>query len=442
MDTPYNIKTHTCTRTHTGGHCKSLAPEYEKAAEQLASYVPKVTLAKVDATAEQQSAKEHEVQGFPTLKFFVKGEASEYNGGRTADTIVSWVKKKTGPPTKTISTPGDLDAFTKEGEVVVVGSFSSAEKLKAFEDAARSDDSIQYASNIGSSPDFLAAMGVTKTDSIVLIKKFDEGRAEYTGDITSSADIRKFVSGNSLPLIIPFNQQTAQKIFGGAIKRQFLLFLDSQNVAESDKAKDALRPVAKEFRGEVVFVTIDKTDERVLEFFGVKGATDLPTTRLVSMVDQGMKKYKMVAPAITAENAKASIEKLLKGELAADLKSEEIPSSNEGPVKVIVGKSFDDVVTKRGEKDVFVEYYAPWCGHCKSLAPIWEELAEKYKSNPNLVIAKMDATANEHESVQISGFPTLKFYPGNGGEVEDYSGARELDALVSFLEKNAKSCAA
>jgi len=46
-------------------------------------------------------------------------------------------------------------------------------------------------------------------------------------------------------------------------------------------------------------------------------------------------------------------------------------------------------------KDVLVEYYAPWCGHCKSLAPIYEELANKLKSNKNLVIAAMDATANE-----------------------------------------------
>ena len=82
---------------------------------------------------------------------------------------------------------------------------------------------------------------------------------------------------------------------------------------------------------------------------------------------------------------------------------------------------------------MFVEFYAPWCGHCKKLEPIWEELGEKYANHDNIVIAKIDATANEVPMAKVRGFPTLKMFKA-GNEVVDYSGDRTLDGFVKFLE--------
>ncbi|CAN0073370.1 unnamed protein product, partial [Ectocarpus sp. 4 AP-2014] len=77
------------------GHCKKLAPEYAKAAEALAKEDLKI--AKVDCDAHKDLAKEYGVGGFPTLKLLKEGKPTDYQGGRTADDIVKYVIKKSGP---------------------------------------------------------------------------------------------------------------------------------------------------------------------------------------------------------------------------------------------------------------------------------------------------------------------------------------------------------
>jgi protein disulfide-isomerase A1 len=85
------------------GHCKALAPEFAKAAGSLLEKDSKIMLGKVDATEQKKISESHDVKGYPTLKFFKNGKAMEYGGGRTADTIVSWLEKKTGPPATAIT---------------------------------------------------------------------------------------------------------------------------------------------------------------------------------------------------------------------------------------------------------------------------------------------------------------------------------------------------
>merc|ERR1711915_79596 len=128
------------------GHCKALAPEYAKAAGILAEKDSPIKLAKVDATEESSVAEKFEVRGYPTLKFFKNGKALEYGGGRTADTIVNWVEKKTGPPAKALANAEEAKAFIDGKTVAVFGCFKdeATDGGKAFLSAASSMDDVAF----------------------------------------------------------------------------------------------------------------------------------------------------------------------------------------------------------------------------------------------------------------------------------------------------------
>jgi protein disulfide-isomerase A6 len=105
-------------------------------------------------------------------------------------------------------------------------------------------------------------------------------------------------------------------------------------------------------------------------------------------------------------------------------------------VVVLSSDNFDEVVLDQ-TKDVLVEFYAPWCGHCKSLAPIYEKVANVFKSENGVVIANLDADKHRDlgEKYGVSGFPTLKFFPKGNKDGEDYEGGRDLEDFVTFINE-------
>ncbi|KAK3036737.1 hypothetical protein RJ639_029702 [Escallonia herrerae] len=132
-----------------------------------------------------------------------------------------------------------------------------------------------------------------------------------------------------------------------------------------------------------------------------------------------------------ARNAEALAE-FVNNEGGTNVKIAAVPSN----VVVLSSDNFNEIVLDE-TKDVLVEFYAPWCGHCKSLAPTYEKVATAFKLENDVVVANLDADKYKDlaEKYGVSGYPTLKFFPKNNKAGEDYDGGRDLDDFVTFINE-------
>ncbi|XP_029603569.1 protein disulfide-isomerase A2 isoform X2 [Salmo trutta] len=421
------------------GHCRQLEPVYAEAARVLKGEREEegFSLAKVDAAEENQLAEEFDVGSFPTIKLFTDGDRNnpvDFTGKRTVQGIVQWMKRRSGPVAVVLETTDAAAEHINLHNVTVLGFFTSleCEEAKVFYSVAMEMVDMEF--GVTTSPEVFQKYEV-ENNRVVLFKKFDEGRVDLSvseEEKVGEEELTVFIRTNSLELVIEFNEQNADKIFGSKVHSHSLLFINS-TVQEQKNLLTEYRTAAKDFKGKVLFIIIDVTGpvSHVLKYFGLSEG-DAPAVRIINT--DTTKKFALIGQ-ITAATLQTFCQGVLDGTVKSHLLSEEVPEDwDKGPVKVLVGKNFEAVALDN-DKNVFVEFYAPWCGHCKELAPVWEKLAEKYADRDDIIIAKMDATTNEVEGVSVSGFPTLRYYPaGEDSKVVEYSGTRDLETFAMFLD--------
>lgn len=400
------------------GHCKRLMPEWAEAATALKGTAP---IAKIDCTAEKDVCSKYGVQGYPTIKFFNAGEASDYTAGRTADAIIKFVKSRMRAAVSKLATQEEVAEFIKSNDLAFVAfADASPEGYEKTADALRSDFAFALATDPASAAEYN-----TESGAAVLFRSFDEPQIAYTGDFTKDA-LEPFLKAESFPLLGEIGPDNYSKYMDRGLP---LLWIAVDPDTDNADLEAAARTAAAGFKDTASFVTLD----------GVKFAShiknlghDGPLPGVI--LTQESQKFLFAADEITAASLETFLQNYKDGALSAHLKSQPIPESQDEPVVVVVGKSFDDLVVNSG-KNVLVEFYAPWCGHCKKLEPEYTALAEEWKANGNVVIAKVDSTENDAPGVDISGFPTLMLWKSGASAPLTYSGKRTQADLSEWLVK-------
>jgi len=213
------------------GHCKKLTPEYEGAAAVLSAQDPPRTIAKVDATENKAIADRMAIQGFPTLYFFNQGAKMDYTGGRTKDTIIDWVNKKTGP----VSSEVDCDKMqssTADAKLALsyFGSFDT-NLYEAFMKGAKNPSiGEKYSFFHTNDADCASKYGVS-APGIALSRDFDDSPLAFSG--ASEDELVNFAKGASVPKLITFSEDYIEPIFGDH-QSAVILFTE-----ESDQAYQA-----------------------------------------------------------------------------------------------------------------------------------------------------------------------------------------------------------
>lgn len=403
------------------GHCKKLAPEYEKAAGKLKS--SGVFLAKVDATEEKDLASKYNVKGFPTLMWFEDAKQMDYDGGRTADTITEWVMSMTGPAVLESTAPGPVGM---KPQIVLTGS----SMLPGYEEAAK-------ANRRKASWYFNKDSGYAK----VVLSHRGEEPIELTGSDCGDKDkVTAFLKENELPLFGPLDGDTFDRYMEAAKGMVWSLFPgESGGITEVEsKYRPMMTKVAKQFKGRyyITFTDTVKFKDAVDNMLSVDKFPAIAVQKKA-----GDKKKYIYDGEMSEIKITQFIQDVDAGRAQPKLKSEPEPKQNTDPVKQIVGTNLRQEVFTQ-DKDVLLQVYAPWCGHCKKLDPEWIKLAKKIQKEELtdlLAVGKIDGTANDSpvETMDWTGFPTI--YMVKAGQMEPvvYEGERTAKGLWKYIKKHA-----
>lgn len=196
------------------GHCKAMAPAYSELAQEMKEADNGIPIAKVDATVEKELAEKYSIQGFPSLKMFMNGEAVDYNGERTKEAIAEWIKSKGESKLQNLTTIEQLETFQKESiGVIFLVDQTESDLVKKFETFSMNYEDVPFA--YSHSQEVKDKFEITQKYGFVIVRDFDDGNKFLVVDeLTDMTGLKSFFEAVRFPIVMKFDQKAAERIFG------------------------------------------------------------------------------------------------------------------------------------------------------------------------------------------------------------------------------------
>lgn len=263
--------------------------------------------------------------------------------------------------------------------------------------------------------------------TMMLHRKFDEPIVEYDNKFNQET-MEEFIRSNMLPLLGEISNRNYSQYL--ELGRDITWIMYNYEKPEDVEKINSIKDILKSYRDKLSFLQLNsvlwgETARRV-------GFNDETPYFVVESITTH--KFYPMRSEFSHKNVQEYFENIVKNAVDPLIKSQDPPLTNDEPVKVVVRSTFDSIVLDP-KKHVFLAIVAPWCKHCKKFEPVLDSIAEHFKDNENVVIAKIDGTLNDLD-FDVESFPTIQFYKAvtNGEKTSVvYTLNRTFDDVVNFI---------
>lgn len=439
--------------------CAYTQPQFERAVKLLQNHKPPVRGVVIDVSHNPSFQDKYQITSFPGfLLFYSDGDYVQVPSALTTNRIVMHVNELLDL-NHVVKTKEELHDCLTHSSLTVLGLFGPHNDSTGFAHAARHGGDVLFCEVDDNSliDEIISKFHLEdlklRFPSIMMSKPWDEKVVVFNGDIADPAAITKFVQRNRLPFFHEFTPSSPSAIMPDG--RPIGFFITSHLPADvAEKAIEEMKKTAKFLKGKVIFshVTDVSAHRRLLEFLGIEEDIDSLKPLLTFVkhnehkAEDGRYAHKFFRRPYedwvgNSQKVEDFIDKFVSGEISPSYKSEDPPERQTAPIQTLVGSNFGPIID-REKRDVFVMFYASWCGHCKHAEPIFRQVARRLDRIDSIVLAKLDATANEVPRFNIEAYPTFLLFKASDtvatADPVDYSGVRDADSIIEWLRTNAE----